>query len=127
MRNKWKFEGANGEPKCPKCQNSSQNAVPSGSPNLRRCASCKEVWEPQLVDKLTRITVETSQKGEELLEEYKNEVDMLVGMVIEMFGENKASLLSPVMRKLMLEKGKSVDSLRSKLHPYLHVDYLNDY
>lgn len=32
--------------KCPHCQNSSQNAVPDGSPHLLRCASCKNIFLP---------------------------------------------------------------------------------
>src|SRR5258707_1330113 len=32
-------------PKCPECGNLLQNAIPVGSPNHRRCASCKTVWE----------------------------------------------------------------------------------
>lgn len=45
---KLKFTGPNGLPKCPKCGNSSQNATPHGSPELRRCASCKTVWNPDV-------------------------------------------------------------------------------
>jgi uncharacterized protein (TIGR02996 family) len=45
---KLRFTGPNGLPKCPKCGNSSQNAVPHGSPELRRCASCKTVWNPDV-------------------------------------------------------------------------------
>ena len=37
--------GPTGEHCCPKCQNSMQNAIPEGSPHLRRCASCKTVFE----------------------------------------------------------------------------------
>lgn len=37
--------GPTGDPKCPHCGNSFQTATPHGSPNLRLCATCKEVWE----------------------------------------------------------------------------------
>ncbi len=37
--------GPGGKPKCPKCFNSMQNAIPHGSPHHRRCASCKHVWQ----------------------------------------------------------------------------------
>jgi len=43
----WLGPGPFGEPNCVYCGNSSQNAVPHGSPSLRRCATCKRVWEPK--------------------------------------------------------------------------------
>lgn len=39
--------GPTGEPRCPKCRNSLQNGIPEGSPNARRCASCKCIWTPK--------------------------------------------------------------------------------
>lgn len=36
--------GPTGEHKCPKCGNSFQNAIPDGSPDWLRCATCKHVW-----------------------------------------------------------------------------------
>lgn len=45
----WKsLAGPNGEPKCPSCGNSLQNRIPYNANQLRRCATCKTVWE--LVD-----------------------------------------------------------------------------
>ena len=44
----WKFTGPTGLPRCPRCHNSSQNAIPEGSPDSRRCASCKVVWVPEM-------------------------------------------------------------------------------
>lgn len=43
----WGAVGPNGQPRCPTCRNNLQNAVPHGSPHLRRCASCKTVWGPE--------------------------------------------------------------------------------
>jgi uncharacterized protein (TIGR02996 family) len=42
----WPSRGPSNEPRCPKCLNSFQNAIPEGSPNCRRCATCKIVFEP---------------------------------------------------------------------------------
>lgn len=39
------YIGPLNQPKCPKCGNGMQNAVPQGSPMHRRCATCKHVWE----------------------------------------------------------------------------------
>jgi len=40
--------GPSGGYRCPECGNASQNAVPHGSPTMRRCASCKQVWGTHL-------------------------------------------------------------------------------
>jgi len=36
--------GPGGSSKCPHCGNSLQNGVPHGSPELRRCATCKHIF-----------------------------------------------------------------------------------
>lgn len=36
--------GPGGNPKCPKCHNSSQNVAPADRPDLLRCATCKTVF-----------------------------------------------------------------------------------
>lgn len=56
-----------------------------------------------------------SQEGDrEFLDNYEEQVKMLAGLVIEAVEENPQYLLSPILRKVMIDKAKEVQRIRSK-------------
>lgn len=71
-------------------------------------------------------TIVTSQSDRKYIENFERQVDMLCGMVKEMFTENKVMLLSPVLRELIANKGREVDEMRKQLHGRLCADNLGE-
>lgn len=69
-----------------------------------------------------RQTVDTSESDREYVREFENDVAMLCGMVQEMFIENKAMLLSPVLRDLIIEKAARTQVKLRKLQNKLAAD-----
>lgn len=58
----------------------------------------------------------------EFLKNFEDELRMLTGMIEEMFVTNSVCLLSPVMRDLMIEKGRKVESMHDRLRHRLVID-----
>lgn len=73
----------------------------------------------------TRRTIDYQNGDVEFLAEFEKQLEMLYGMVEEMFVENKACLLSPVMRQLLIDKARSVKARHEALRYKLCVDNLN--
>lgn len=63
-------------------------------------------------DKKERQIIDTCESDRKWLEEHGETIDMLTGMVEELFVENKAMLLSPVMRQLLIDKARLVSMQR---------------
>lgn len=73
-----------------------------------------------------RRTILTSPSDYKFVEEFEHQLEMLTGMVNEMFVEEKQLLLSPIMIELIAEKAKLVKQYLSKLHNHLCTDNLGE-
>lgn len=69
-----------------------------------------------------RQTVDTSESDRVYVCELEKQIDMLTGMVEECFVENKQWLLSPIMRELVIEKGRKVAKMMMKAKGRLVID-----
>lgn len=70
--------------------------------------------------------IETTDQGKRLLEEFNDGIESLSGMAIEVFGDNKVLLLSPIFRDTVLSKARQVNELHLRLHNFLCVDWLQE-
>jgi len=71
---------------------------------------------------MRRITVDESEADAAFLKTYVEDVDNLCGLVIEMFGDKPATLLSPVFRTMILEHARKTEWKHRKFSDRLHVD-----
>lgn len=71
---------------------------------------------------MRRITVDESEDDAAFLKTYAEDVDNLCGLVIEMFGDKQATLLSPVFRTMILEHAQRTQWKHRKFADRLHVD-----
>ncbi len=69
-----------------------------------------------------RRTIDVNKEDVELLERFIESVKMLTGLTEEAFVTNKTYLLSPILRKIIADKGREVDKLCGKLSLKLCVD-----
>ncbi len=74
---------------------------------------------------LSRI-IETTEKGQKLLEEYKESVRLLAGYAYEMMVTNPSTVLSPYFRETLGRLAKQAQDQHLELSNYLCVDYLHN-
>ena len=71
---------------------------------------------------MRKIICDESKEDQAFLEQFKTDLTMFIGLVEEMFVENKATLLSPVFREMVRDKGRAVESRWSQIKNIIHVD-----
>jgi hypothetical protein len=71
---------------------------------------------------LRRRICETGPEDEQFLNNFSEQVAMLTGMVKEIIEEEPRMLLSPVMRRMLADKAREVESLHAPLRGRLVVD-----
>ena len=62
-----------------------------------------------------RLHIDVHNSDREWLKQHLEDVDHLVGLVNEIFGERKECLLSPVFRRMVLDHAQKVAVQRTKL------------
>ena len=67
------------------------------------------------MDKTIKQTIDVQPGDRQWLLLHGESIDDLVGLVLEMFVDHRDYLLSPVLRKIVVEKAEQVKSQRSKL------------
>ncbi len=70
----------------------------------------------------TRRTCDVCQADLKFLERFNEQVQMLTGMVKEIIEDEPRMILSPVMRRMLADKAKEVESLHAPLRQRLCVD-----
>lgn len=60
------------------------------------------------------------------VEEFENDIRIVCGMIEEAFQENKALLLSPVMRELIRDRGRALKAKLDRVRNRLCVDNLGE-
>ena len=70
----------------------------------------------------TRRICDVHPDDVKLLERFNEQVQMLTGMIKEIIEDEPRMLLSPVMRRMLSDKAKEVESLHSPLRMRLCVD-----
>jgi len=70
----------------------------------------------------TRRYCDVCQADVKFLERFNDQVAMLTGMVQEIIEGEPQMILSPVMRRLLVDKAKEVESLHAPLRRRLCVD-----
>lgn len=78
-------------------------------------------WVSCPADRVRQI-IDTYASDREWVRNFEHQVGMLIGMVEEMFETNRVLLLSPVMRELVLDKGREVGRMLDKVRHILAVD-----
>lgn len=73
---------------------------------------------------MSQRIIDQNLQGQEILKEYLDTVDMLSGMTVEMFDEHKTTLLSPIFRQMILDKGKKLRELHLQYKDYLCIDWI---
>jgi hypothetical protein len=68
------------------------------------------------------LTIDESDEDEAFKKRYIEEVRMLCGVVIEMFGERQTTLLSPYFREMVLERAQKLQEKHQRIYQHLHVD-----
>lgn len=68
-----------------------------------------------------------TKKDELRLDRYKDDVDKLIGLTEEIFGEQKILLLSPIMRKIVLDQAVKTREIHNKIKDYLCTDIPENY
>lgn len=74
------------------------------------------------VETKRRIAINFNEEDSAYLERFEDNLEMLCGMVTEMFEVDTRLLLSPVMRRLLVEKAELVGRLHGPLRYRLRVD-----
>jgi hypothetical protein len=70
----------------------------------------------------TKRTCDVQDEDIEFLKKFEEEISSLSGMVEEMIVETPAILLSPVMRKLLVEKARLVAAMHDRVRYRLCID-----
>lgn len=70
----------------------------------------------------TRRMCDVCHADLKLLERFNEQVQMLTGMVKEIIEDEPRMILSPVMRRMLADKAKEVESLHAPLRQRLCVD-----
>lgn len=68
------------------------------------------------------IICDESDDDRKFMEEFKSQLDMLIGMTEECFVTHTVYLLSPCLRNMMADKGKCVKQMWDKIKYRIHVD-----
>ena len=63
----------------------------------------------------TTLHIDVHDSDREWVKQHLEDVDHLIGLVQEMFGERETCLLSPVFRRMILEHAQKVKVQRNKL------------
>lgn len=69
-------------------------------------------------------TIATSEADRAFVKNFEEQTDMLANMVLEMVRDNPSYLLSPYMRKLLIEKAKTVAAHLRPIRGFLAADNL---
>lgn len=70
-----------------------------------------------------QLYIDCNDESDKLLASLKENIEMVAGMGIEMFETNKVIVLSPIMRRLFLDRIKQLDNLYTKLHYSIQLDW----
>lgn len=73
---------------------------------------------------MLKSTIEYNEGDQEFVREWLTEVDKLADVVIESMETNTVSLLSPVIRKLVVDHARKVQEMKHRIGPGLYVDNL---
>lgn len=73
-----------------------------------------------------RLHIDQSDEDEEFLKSYKEDVEMLLGLVEEMFVKNEVLLLSETMRSLLVKHKDQTAAKHDALKDHLRVDNPGD-
>ena len=65
---------------------------------------------------------DTQKEDIEFLSKFEGDLEMLTGMVEEMFVQTPSVLLSPVMRQLIIDKARDVKKMHENLRYRLVID-----
>lgn len=68
------------------------------------------------------IRIECDSRDQAVLKDYIEAVDTLSELVIEMVGDQPINLLSPLMRKLLVQKAHDVKARHGEIRVRLYVD-----
>lgn len=69
-----------------------------------------------------KATIEFTKSDADYLNAYKQAVELLYGVVIEMLTTERTVLLSPVFREIVLDKAREVEQKHRAIHVMLCVD-----